>query len=214
MSKEAKILIAILVLVVGGMIGLFALANGGDKTADTTKPTDAGKLARDDSHKIGTGAVQIVEFGDFQCPACGAAEPRLAKLRADYDGKVNFVFRNFPLAQIHKNAVAAANAAESAGAQGKYWEMHDKLYANQTEWSDLSNPADKFAEYATSIGIDGTKVKKAIQDKAYQQFIDTDMADGEALQVNSTPTVFIDGKKLSANDYETMKAAVETALNK
>lgn len=212
MSKEAKVLVGILMLVVGGMIGLFAMANGGDKSSSNTG-SDKSALVRSDSNKTGTGKIQVVEFGDYQCPACGTTSPVLNQLIAAYKDNITFVFRNFPLTQ-HKNSLPSAEAAEAAGAEGKYWEMHDKLYATQAEWSNLADPSDKFAEYAVAIGIDGAKIKAAIKDQTYKTKIDKDTADGTALQVNSTPTIYIDGKVLTAHDYNTMRDAVEAALKK
>ncbi len=213
MSKEAKVLIGILTLVVAGMVGLFIMANGADKPADSTK-ADASALVRSDSHKTGSGKVQVVEFSDYQCPACGNTYPVLKKLLADYNDKITMVYRNFPLVQLHKNAMAGAEAAEAAGSQGKYWQMHDKLFETQSEWSTLADPSDKFAEYATGLSIDGAKIKDAIKNQTYKARIDQDIADGTTLQVDSTPTIYIDGKKLAAHDYDTLKAAVDAALKK
>ncbi len=210
MSKEAKVLTGILLLVVAGMIGLFVMANGGTNSADTTK-ADASVLVRSDSNKTGTGKVQVVEFGDYQCPACGTVYPVLKQLLGAYDGKVTFVFRNFPLTQ-HKNSTSSAEAAEAAGAQGKYWEMHDKLYETQLEWSNLADPSDTFAQYATAMGLDGAKIKDAIKNQTYKVKIDKDAADGTALQVNSTPTIYVDGKIMTAHDYNTLRDAVDAAL--
>lgn len=212
MSKEAKVLTGILLLVVAGMIGLFVMANGGSKSADTTK-ADPSVLVRSDSNKTGTGKVQVVEFGDYQCPACGVTAPVLKQLYDAYSDKITLVFRNFPLAQ-HKNSTSSAEAAEAAGVQGKYWEMHDKLYATQAEWSNLADPSDKFAEYATAMGLDGAKIKDAIKNQTYKTKIDKDTADGTTLQVNSTPTIYIDGKVMTAHDYNTLRDAVEAALKK
>jgi len=211
MSKEAKILTAILVAVVGGMIGLFLLANQG-----STPPTgDKTKITRDNSHKTGTGAITMVEFGDYQCPACGAAHPNVKQLLKDYDGKITFYFRNFPLTNIHKNASASANAAEAAGDQGKYWEMHDKLYETQKEWSDLPDPSAKFTEYAGAIGLDADKFKKAITDKQFQTVIDQDTADANALNVQGTPTFFFNGTQFTGSStYAALRDEVESLLKK
>jgi protein-disulfide isomerase len=189
------------------MVGLFALTNTG---AEPNKPKgDASKVVRDTSHKKGTGPIQMVEFGDFQCPACYAAEPNVEKLLSEDGAKITFYFRNFPLEQ-HTNAQAAAQAAEAAGDQGKYWEMHDILYAKQKEWSAGADPTDKFLAYAKELRLDEAKFKKAIQDKQFQTIIDQDAADGEALGVNSTPSFFFNGQKYTGNStYEALKAKVD-----
>src|SRR4051794_37083621 len=120
MSREAKILTGILLVVVALMVGIFALTNGGEVAQ--TPAVDSSKLVAADSHKTGTGNVTVVEFGDYQCPACGAAYPTTKKLLDEYNGKITFVFRNYPLT-MHANAPEAAEAAEAAAAQGKFWEM-------------------------------------------------------------------------------------------
>lgn len=209
MTREAKILIAVLVVVVGGMIGLFVAFGGGGTPA--TKVTDAGKLTRSNSHTQGSGKVKIVEFGDFQCPSCGAAHPILKQLLSENTADISFTFRNFPLPQLHQNAMTAAEAAEAAGKQGKYFEMHDKLYETQKEWSTLSNPLDTFVLYAKGLGMDENTFKQDVEGEAYKNLIDTDVADGTALGVNATPTIYINGKKMDAFDYPTLRDAVAAA---
>ena len=213
MTKESKILIAVLVAAVGGMIGLFVLANSG-----STPPGPVGdktKIIRDNSHKTGTGSVQLVEFGDFQCPACGAAEPNVQQLLKDESDKVTFYFRNFPLVNVHQNANASANAAEAAAAQGKYWEMHDKLYQTQTAWSTLSDPTETFVGYAKDLGLDESKFRDAVTAKKFQSIIDQDVADSNALAVNATPTFYFNGEKYTGKStYDELKAKVESLVTK
>ncbi len=208
MSREAKILTAVLVVVVGGMIGLFALLNGGGSGAP--KITDPGKLVRSSSHIQGSGKIQIVEFGDYQCPSCGAAAPIIKQIQKDYSSDVSLVFRNFPLS-MHANAQPAAEAAEAAGKQGKYFEMHDVLYEHQKDWATLANPLDTFVGYAKALGLDADKFKQDIESTAYKTIIDNDTADGTALNVNATPTIYVNGKKLEAFDYPTIRDAITTA---
>lgn len=194
------------------MIGLFALANTGSQNQPVGDKT---KIIRDNSHKTGSGSVQMVEFGDYQCPACGAAHPNVKQLLKDYEGKITFYFRNFPLTNIHKNAMAGANAAEAAGDQGKYWEMHDKLYESQKEWSDLADPTDTFVGYAKGLGLDGDKFKKAIVDKQFQSFIDQDNADATALNLQQTPTFYFNGTQyVGDSSYTSLKAQVDKLLTK
>lgn len=213
MSREAKILGAILVVVVGGMIALFAIAN----KPDPTPVGDKSKITRSDSHKEGSGSLQLVEFGDYQCPACGKVYPDLKQIMKDYDGKVTFYFRNYPLSQ-HPLAKAASEAAEAAGEQGKYWEMHDKLYDNQSAWGDLtkstsqSDALDIWAGYAKDLGLDVDKFRSAVNDEKFSQFINQDVADGTALGINATPTVYLNGKQLTSFSYADMRDAINTAL--
>jgi len=210
MSKESKVLIGILVLVAAGLIGLFVAANSGG-SSDTS--SNKGTLVRSNSHKTGTGPVQVVEFGDFQCPACGKAQPAVQQIEAEFAGKITLYFRNFPLSQ-HANALVAANAAEEAAAQGKFWEMHDKLYSTQADWSELTNDAAvaKFADYATALGLDPAKVTAAAKTQSYKSVIDQDVADGTALGVQGTPTFYINGKASSGIDYPSLRDAINAAL--
>jgi protein-disulfide isomerase len=212
-SKESKILIAILVAIVGGMIALFAIGNQG---SDAPKAVgDKTKVTRENSHKTGTGAISVVEFGDYQCPACGAAHPNVQQLLKEYEGKITFYFRNFPLTNIHPNANTAAMAAEAAGAQGKFWEMHDKLYEAQKDWSDEASPTDKLVGYAKDLGLDTEKFKKALADKEFQSIIDQDYADGEALGVQGTPTFYFNGVQHTGNaSYASLRDQVEALLKK
>ena len=211
MTREAKILSAIFGVIVIGMVAIFAFAGGGGSTADNNSETvDQSKLVRPDSHKIGTGSVQVVEFGDYQCPACAAAEPNVQKLKQEMGDKITFVYRNFPL-PIHKNAMPAAEAAEAAGAQGKYWEMHTKLFTTQTEWENLPNPVDKFAEYAKELGLDADRLKKEVEENKYVDFINQDKRDGDDVGVSATPTFYVNGKKAESFDYATLKGMIEEA---
>lgn len=207
MSKEAKVMTAILVAVVGGLIGVFALFNKPEPAA----VGDATKIIRETSHKTGTGSVQLVEFGDFQCPSCAVAHPTVKQIMKDFDGKVTFYFRNFPLSQ-HQNAQISSQAAEAAGAQGKFWEMYDKLYENQKAWENEANPTDIYAGYAKEIGLDVDKFKADLSDKAYQSVIDQDVADGGALNVQGTPTFFVNGKLVSGFSYADLRDAINAAL--
>jgi protein-disulfide isomerase len=210
MSRQAKIMIAVLILIVGGMIALFVY--GGGNTATPAAAVDKAKLVKPESHSIGTGPIQLVEFGDFQCPACGNAEPWVEQARRDFNAKLTFVFRNFPLTQLHPNAMNAAEAAEAAGAQGKYFEMHDKLYANQAAWATLSDPTDSFVSYATSIGVpDIAKFKVDIVGKVYADRIQADVADGNTLNVNATPTFYINGVQQTIASYNDLKSALDSA---
>lgn len=212
MSREAKILTAILVAVVGAMVGLFVLTGSGSGPAETQK-VDSSKLVRDNSHKTGSGAVTVVEFGDFQCPSCAIAQPTIQKIKQEYGDKITFVFRNFPL-PMHQNAEVSAKAAEAAGAQGKYWEMNDKLFAAQQEWSELPDPKETFVKYATELGVaDLERFKREIADDTYTSFINQDKSDGEAVGVQGTPTFFVNGQKAADFKYETLKELIDQQLS-
>lgn len=214
MTKEAKILIGIGgVVIIGGLL-LAVFAN--PQPIEPGKVVDNQALIRENSYmtKASTAKVNIVEFGDYQCPACGAAHPNLKKIIEDYKDNpdVNFVFRNFPLDTIHPNAHISSEAAEAAGAQGKYWEMHDLLYQRQSEWEASPSPVDIFARYAAEIGLDVEKFKSEVSSRKYAEVIRADQSDGEAAGVNSTPTIFINGEKSDSYQYDALKAKIEEML--
>jgi len=208
MQKETKILLGIIAVIVAGLIGVFVVFN---KQGSSTT-TDSSKLVRQTSQKQGSGSVQLVEFGDYQCPACGAAHPNVKKLMSEYDGKVTFVFRNYPLETIHRNALVAAKYAEASAKQSKFWQMHDKLYESQKEWSELGDPTSKFAEYAKSLGISVDQLKKDANSSAIAAIINQDKSDGDAVGVQGTPSFFVNGKAVANYDYASLKTAIDAAL--
>lgn len=184
--------------------GVFLFQRQGEQVkGETTAVTQVERLAREDDYKIGTASaeatgsarVQVVEFADFQCPACGAAHPPIKQMLETYANDVTFVFRHFPLRTTHKNAQVAALAAEAAGAQGKFWEMHDTLFERQKEWEDSNDPVSKFADYAAELGLDVTAFRQAVEIEQFAGRIDEDVQDGLVLGVNSTPTFFVNGQK-------------------
>ncbi len=145
--------------------------------------------------------VTLWEYGDFQCPGCGAAYAKLKTISEQYKDSVRFVFRNFPLTSIHPHAYAASAAAEAAGQQGKYWEMHDKLYETRDTWNSLSaeQRQTKFEQYAKEIGLTIETYKADISSKAVGNKINFDRALGLKLGVDSTPTLYLNKTKISAD---------------
>jgi protein-disulfide isomerase len=157
------------------------------------------------------GKVTLVVFGDFQCPACGAWEPIIRQVLADNKDTLKMVFRQFPLTQIHRNALIAAEASEAAGLQGKFWEMHDILYDKQEEWSESLNARDYILTYATTLGLDTKKFSTDINSKEIEDKILSEIKEGTRLEVPGTPTFFLNGKKLEVNDLASFDKAVKDA---
>lgn len=184
-----------------------------------TNLSDVGQLVRSDSYSKGdeNAKVTVVEFADFQCEACKAAYPAVKQLMEEYKGKgVKLTLRNFPLPN-HKNSQIAANAAEAAGEQGKYWEMHDILFENQEAWT-ADPPQPKTAaqaielmmQYGQQLGLDMEKFKVAVESRKFNEKLSRDMADGEEQQVTGTPTFFVNGKKLQS--ITELRAAIDSEL--
>jgi protein-disulfide isomerase len=155
--------------------------------------------------------VTVVEYADFQCPACGVFATTLeAEIVKDYidTGKVRFVFHDFPLPQ-HANAIAAAEAARSAGDQGAFWPYHDLLYANQSEWENSTDPLALFAGYAEQLKLDHSKFEATYNSHTHRAEIIKLYQDSDTGGVNQTPTFVIDGKAYYANE---LRAAIDAAL--
>jgi len=151
--------------------------------------------------------ITIVEFSDFQCPYCGHVEQTLSRILKDYDGKVRLAFKNLPLS-FHPKAMPAHMAALAAGEQGKFWEMHDKIFANQAEMAPAT-----YERYAEELGLDMQRFKRDVDSKALQAKIDADKREAAGLGVSGTPAFFIDGYYLSgAQPYESFKAMIDRQL--
>ncbi|MBP6880731.1 thioredoxin domain-containing protein [Candidatus Saccharibacteria bacterium] len=209
-----------LVVVVVAVIGGFAYLNQPDKTSSKTETVKSAKTVNkiyDEDYVIGNkdAKVILVEYGDFQCPACGGYYSIQKQAEENYKPEdVAFVFRGLPLTSLHPNALAAHRAAESAGLQGKFHEMHDKLYENQQEWSTVDKPAEVFDKYAKDIGLDVAKFKDDVTSDAVSQRIKSDQRSADRVRAESTPTIFIDGKKVEdqINSYEILKEKLDKAL--
>ena len=161
-----------------------------------------------------TARVTIEEFSDFECPACGVLEPGLRRVMKDYEDRVHFIFRNYPL-QMHKYAFLASRAAEAAGVQGKFWEMHDLLYDNQTEWSKSMEPRVQFDSYATRLGLDVQRFKADMERQDLADRVKADLLRGNSLGVKGTPTVYLNGRELVPGKLvteEDLRREIEAAL--
>lgn len=173
-----------------------------------TQPADEAK-ANPSNHTVGESSVGLVftEYGDFQCPACGAYHPILKQVKELYKDRVVFQFRHFPLEALHPNARAASRAAEAAGNQGKFWEMHDYLFENQSAWQETKDPVSLFESYAKIIGVaDTAKFTADYKSSEVNAVINADLEAGRALGASSTPTFVLDGKKLEENPSASVEA--------
>ena len=178
-----------------------------------TRQSAGNKLAppvsdRDRVQGPSTAPVTLLEYGDYQCPTCGLAYPVVKKLQAQLGARLRFVFRNFPIATIHPYAEHAAEAAEAAGAQGKFWAMHDLLYENQDSLAD-----DDLVQYAVTLGLDSARFTSELTRHTHAGRVREDLMSGARSGVNGTPTFFINGFRHDASfDLETMLAALEDEL--
>ena len=155
----------------------------------TTPPSAGVKPASD-------RVVTIEEFGDYQCPPCGLLHPELKKIEAEYGKNVHVVFRHLPLTNIHKNAMAAAQAAEAARLQNRFLEMHDRLYLNQKNWADAADARSVFLGYARELGLDTTRFTRDMNSPEVNNRITSDTNLAVSRGVTGTPTLLIEGHQL------------------
>ncbi len=180
-------LIASVMIVLAASAGSVLVARGSRKPFSPSAP---------DYRKLGpeNAKVTIIEFSDFECPACRVAEAPMRAILKLYEGKVRLVFKHFPLERMHRWARTGAIAAECAGRQGKFWEYHHELYDHQDEWpSDKSE--QRLSAYAAKLGLDLTAWSACRQDPAVNAAVNADAQDAQNAWVGSTPTFFINGKR-------------------
>lgn len=218
MSTETKILGIILIITAALLFGgVFFLSRGSSNAPQAIEGASSVQIDYSKGQKIGSDSakVKVVEFSDFQCPACLTAEPSVRKLRDTYSSsnQIQLIYRNFPLTQ-HVHSREAVTLAEVAAQQDKFWEMHDKLFETQTQWSALADVTPFFLDLAKQLGLDQDKVKKALAENTFKAKIDADLADGERLGVNSTPTFFLNGHKLNLQSFADLNTAVSQELKK
>lgn len=204
MSKNFMIILAIIVAILGG-IAVFSGKKDNNNGSNGSATTS--------NHIIGQNkkGVTLLEYGDFQCPVCGAYYPVVKQVKEKYGDDIAIQFRHLPLTQIHPNAFAAARAAEAAAKQNKFWEMHDLLFEQQTAWSQSSAPYSVFEGYAKQLSLDTNKFKTDYQSTEVNDIINGDVAEFKKTgQQQSTPTFFVNGvyienSKLSGGSGPTLE---------
>jgi len=197
MSTDLKMVTGIvgvsLVILVAAIFGLGNLGQTSDKVVQIQG--EERLVAGDEAAKV-----KVVEFSDFQCPACRAAHGLVGDL-IKMEG-VKVIYRYLPLASIHKNAQKSAEAAEAANAQGKFWEFGNMLFEQQDEWAELDGEAaiEKWGEYAGSLGMDGEKLKNEVKDGIYKGLVSSDYQEALRLRIQATPTFFVNGRQVATSD--------------
>jgi len=180
-------------------------------------PVVTGVAGADPPYTLGpaNAPARLEEFGDYQCPPCGLFHPILQQMHKEFGDKLQITFREFPLAPAHQHAIAAASAAEAAGLQGKFWQMHDLLYEHQNDWKDKFDVRPIFEGYAQQIGLDVDRYKRDVAGEAVAQRIFLDKKRGESLGVKGTPTVFLNGREVPFESLpaEKLRPILQNTIN-
>ena len=214
-ARKVRIAIwTVLVVLVGaGVIWYAVLSANRPAPAAPLAATDA-QLVREDSHRVtspATERAQLVEFLDFECESCRAAEPLVEQLKKEYGDRIAFIHRYFPLPG-HRNSGTAALAVEAAAQQGKYDQMAARLFETQPQWGEKQDSqAAVFRTYAKSLGLDMAMYDAAVADEGTKERIRADVADGQALGVTGTPTFFLDGEKLTLTSEAQFRQLLDDA---
>jgi protein-disulfide isomerase len=211
MNKRFLIVLLVCVL---ALIGVYVATSKKDPGSADKNGSGSSVSLSNNVMGANTKGVTLVEYGDFQCPACGAYHPIVKEVVEKYKNDIQFQFRNFPLQQIHPNARAAARTAEAAGKQGKYWEMHNLLYEQQKSWEQSTAVNTIFEGYAQQLGLNLEKFKTDFASSSVNETINADFAEGQRLGVEATPTFFLQGKKIenSPRDVEGFSKLIDEAI--
>jgi protein-disulfide isomerase len=212
MSKRFLLILAVCVL---GFIGIFMVTSKKDSPSiNSDSKTGSSQVLSSNTIGKNTKNVTLLEYGDFQCPACAAYHPLIKEVIKKYENEISFQFRNFPLQDIHQNARAASRAAEAAGKQNKYWDMHDLLYEQQKSWETSNSAKTIFEGYAKQLGLNLDTFKKDFASSEVNAIINADFDEGQKQGVNSTPTFFLQGKKLekAPQDLEGFSKIIDKAI--
>ena len=157
--------------------------------------------------------VTLIEYSDFQCPACKVFSELVNELSQEFPDDLRIIYRHFPLVSNHQNAFAAGRTSEAAGKQGKFWEMHDILFEKQEEWAGEKDPQEKFLSYAKELGLNTEDFMIDYAGKETEARVNSDLLLGSRLRLNSTPTFFLNARKISPRGYDEMKKLVEEAIS-
>ncbi len=200
MKNDTKILLVVLVLIVAVMALIIF-------TAGSTKPVDA-SLVNTGKNVYGSIDAKniLVEFSDFFCPSCKTAEPYISQLLSKYPKNIKFIYRHFPLPQ-HPLAFKASTSAEAAGIQGKFWEYKEKLFENQETLAEKS-----FDEIAKNLGLDLDKFNKDKVSETVLATVQGDLNTANKLNLNGTPSFFLNGEKITFSSFESLNKTIESKL--
>jgi protein-disulfide isomerase len=210
----------IIIVVLGGALAtawIFLRSSRQSGTSTNTQNPGSEAPGAEPPHVRGNpnAPVTLEEFADFQCPSCGAYYPELKKIESEFGERLRVIFRERPLVPPHEHALIAAQAAEAAGLQNRFWEMHDKLYENQKAWVEAKDVVPMLVDYAKQIGLDTDRFMRDLNGEAVASRIFQDGKRAHALGVNTTPTFFVNGKEAKDESWkpEGLRAMINQAAS-
>jgi len=216
-KKKVFTVFAIIALSVGFFWLIFRNTSQEDysKPQDTKSPVSLKEVKSEDHTKGSTEPiVTLIEYADFQCPACASYNVIVNQLVQEFKDKIQVVYRHFPLSSIHRHAQIAAQAAEAAGDQGYFWEFVDVLYERQNEWSNTRDPRNLFKDYAKELTLNVEQFDKYMNSEEAKKKVRADYESGLAAGIDSTPTFYINGEKvINPKGLEPFRQLVQKIIN-
>lgn len=205
------------ILIWGGVILAMILLLVGLAQLGTRGAKGNGQLAdpvTDADHSKGNANAKatLVEYSDFQCPACETYYPIVKQLAQDFPNDLRVVYRHYPIRELHEHAQLAAQASEAADKQGKFWDMHDVLFNTQDSWKDEQNPGELFVKYAESIGLNADQFRTDMNSDAAKQAVNDDASSGDRAGVKGTPAFFLNGKQIQVTSYDQFKQLISDTV--
>ena len=219
MKRSSSFMIIAIALTVSGCGSLFHRTEESEVFTTPQAPSPVEKKVEkketEPLHILGNpnAPVTLEEFGDYECPPCGKISTVLDQLVKEYNPRLRLVFRNFPN-EFHKHARDAALAAEAAGLQGRFWEMHDFLYGEQVAWSKAADPTTLFEDYAVKLGLNLEQFRRDVQKESVKTRVESDRMHAQTKGVKATPTLFLNDQKVAPRDHnlDGLRAAIDAAL--
>lgn len=199
-----KIVIAVVIILIGASVVYSRQAS--EKANEGVTTPEVHVKGNPDAEVV------LVEYSDFQCPACGQFYPYVKEIMEEHGDSLRFEYRHFPLLNIHPQAVPAAIAAEAAGQQGKFFEMHDKLFEGQNTWSKSSNPNGYFEQYAEELGLDIGTFKRQLGSSVLEDAVMAQFDEARGRGFTGTPTFMLNGEVMDFDTFEQFEAMIEVAI--
>ncbi len=211
-KRQILIWTVIIFAIIGLFIGLAILGGGSGTPSTTNSLAVAVDPATDHIKGPSTAKATLVEYSDFQCPACGQYEPIIREVASSFPNDLQIVYRHFPLMELHPNAMPSAIASEAAAKQGKFWEYHDMLFDRQSQWVEATSTDKLFTEFAKDLGINTDQFQKDLTSIDTTERVGKDITSGNASGINATPTFYLNGSQIHPQSLGEFKSAVQKIL--